>query len=291
VQISRVQGQQPEVRPAEGNNDAAGYGTESREPPNSLSISDVSFSYSTGAVALSHVSLEVHQGEFVSIVGPSGCGKSTLLLLVAGLKEPSTGIIGVDGRRVTAVPEDVGFVFQKDLLLPWKTVLQNVTLPLRLRKRSSKDQRDMAMRMLGMMGLEHLTDRYPHQLSGGQRKRVAIAASLVYQPKVLLMDEPFSALDVQTRIRLESDILALWERLGHQTVLFVTHDLEEAITLSDRVVVMTAGPGRVLREYDVPLPRPRDLVKTKFTEQFTEMSALIWDDLKVEVERAAEQSR
>lgn len=237
-------------------------------------------------LAIERVDIDAQQGEFVAIVGPSGCGKSTLLSLVAGLATSVAGDVEVGGVPVDGVRRDVGFVFQRDALLPWRTVLQNVELPLRFRKVPRDEARERARSWIAKMGLARFENRFPAQLSGGQRKRVSLAATLVYEPAILLMDEPFSALDVQTRELIENDILEVWQT-NRQTVLFVTHDLEEAIALSDRVVVLTASPARVLSNYPVTLERPRDMTTIKVHDDFHELHRLIWDDLRLEVLRAA----
>lgn len=232
--------------------------------------------------ALLDVSLTVEQGEFVSIVGPSGCGKSTLIGMISGLAQPRTGTVEVLGTRVTGVDPRVGVVFQRDALLPWRTAVENVALALRYRGRSRRDAREVARDWLARVGLQGFEDRYPHQLSGGMRKRVSIAATLCYEPALLLMDEPFSALDVQTRNLMENDLLDIWSQSG-QSVLFITHDLEEAVGLSDRVIVMSASPGTVLSEHKVHLERPRDLLECKLTPDYTDIYSKIWSDLKSEV--------
>jgi NitT/TauT family transport system ATP-binding protein len=237
-------------------------------------------------VALSEVSLSVERGEFVSIVGPTGCGKSTLLSAISGLNSPYSGEVRVSGERVSGVRGDIGLIFQQDALLPWRTALQNVELALRFRRIDKRERRNRARDWLDRVGLAKFENAYPHELSGGMRKRVAIAATLVYEPRVLLMDEPFSALDVQTRNLMENDLLTLWQSLSGQTVVFVTHDLEEAIGLSDRVVVISAGPGRVLSDYRVDLPRPRDLLTIRLAPGFEELYRDIWANLGSEVVRA-----
>jgi NitT/TauT family transport system ATP-binding protein len=259
------------------------------EPANAvLDVRHVSHGYSAKrrerpAYVLKDVSLTAGIREFISIVGPSGCGKSTLLRLISGLSAPSDGGIYIHGARVSEPRRDVGLIFQRDALLPWRTASQNVQLALKFRKMDSKRARGRAQEWLERFGLGGLTDRFPHQMSGGQRKRVAIAATLVYEPDLLLMDEPFSALDVQTRDLIESDILRAWEASDRQTVAFVTHDLEEAIALSDRVVVMSASPGRIKSEYRIELPRPRDIMDIRGTDTFRGYYEKIWQDLRVEV--------
>lgn len=238
-------------------------------------------------IAVDDVDLTVGQGEFVSIVGPSGCGKSTLLGLIAGLAKPDAGTVSVRGTEVTEIRRDVGFLFQRDALLPWRTALQNVALGLRYRGVPRSEAAQRSRDWLVQVGLAGFADSYPHQLSGGMRKRVAVAATLAYEPPVVLMDEPFSALDVQTRMMMENDLLELVRRNG-QTVLFVTHDLEEAIGMSDRVVVMGASPGRVIAEHPVEIPRPRDLMDVRTDEAFVATYDLLWQQLRVEVLKARE---
>ena len=235
--------------------------------------------------ALRDVSLQVRAGEFVSLVGPSGCGKSSLLWIIAGLVTPSAGQVEVLGKPVSGVNREVGIIIQQDALLPWRDARENVALPLRFRGMSKREARARADDWLNRVGLRGFASSYPHQLSGGMRKRVAIAATLAFEPKVLLLDEPFSALDVQTRNLMENDLLDLWTGSG-QSVLFITHDLEEAVGLSDRVVVMTASPGTVLADYKVDLARPRDLLEDRSHTDFLHVYSQIWDGLRREVMQA-----
>jgi NitT/TauT family transport system ATP-binding protein len=235
--------------------------------------------------ALADVDLAVEPGRFCAVVGPSGCGKSTTLTLVAGLERASDGDVLVHGRHVTAIGKDVGFVFQADALLPWKTVLDNVALGPRFRGVAHGEAHDRARDWLRRVGLAQFEDRHPHQLSGGMRKRVALAQSLINEPDILLMDEPFSALDVQTRSIMSNELLALWDQ-SRPSVVFVTHDLEEAIALADRVVVMTAGPGTVKEVYEIDLPRPRRVPDIRFDPRFVELYEEIWNTLRDEVQRA-----
>lgn len=237
-------------------------------------------------VAIHDVNFCANRGEFVSIVGPSGCGKSTILNLVTGLASPAAGSVEVVGRQVSGVRKDVGIIFQKDALLPWRSALDNVALPLRFRGVGKAAARRTAHDWLGRVGLRGFEEHYPSQLSGGMRKRVAIAATMVFEPVILLMDEPFSALDVQTRNIMENDTLALWEQAGGQTVLFITHDLEEAIGLSDRVLVMSSSPGRIIGDYAVGLSRPRNLLEVRFEPGFSELYEKVWGDLRDEVLKA-----
>ena len=232
--------------------------------------------------AISRVSFSVAQGEFVSVVGPSGCGKSTLLGLIAGLARPSAGTVRVRGSVVDGIRQDVGFIFQRDALLPWRTAKQNVALPLRFRGLGKLEADTRATEWLDRVGLAGFADRYPHQLSGGMRKRVSIAATLAYSPPIILMDEPFSALDVQTRTLMENDLLRIWD-LDRPAVLFITHDLEEAIGLSDRVLVMSRSPGRTIGDHAIDLVRPRDLTQLRFDPQFVDLHERLWGQLGTQV--------
>ncbi len=242
--------------------------------------------------ALAGLDLDVAAGRFVTVVGPSGCGKSTTLSLVSGLAAPTGGEVRLQGERVSGVRTDVGFIFQRDALLPWKTVYDNVALPLVFRRATPEETAKRVPAWLARVGLAAFAHHYPHQLSGGMRKRVQLAQSLVYDPPVLLMDEPFAALDVQTRNLMENELLELW-RSGtpKKTVLFITHDLEEAIALSDEIVVMTAAPGRVKARYEVDLPRPRNVTEIRFHPAFVRLYERAWNDLRDEVLRSYERSQ
>ena len=236
--------------------------------------------------AVRDVTLTVEPGQFCAIVGPTGCGKSTTLSMVAGLDRPSAGEVRVAGSPVNGIVRGTSFMFQSDALLPWKTVLANVALGPVFRGMSKRDARDGARDWLRRVGLAGFEDHYPHQLSGGMRKRVSLAAALINEPSILLMDEPFGALDVQTKAIMSNELLELWEQT-RPSVLFITHDLEEAIALSDRVVVMTVGPGTVKAVYDIDLPRPRGAVQEiRFDPRFLEIHQQIWHSLREEVERA-----
>ncbi|RKN12522.1 ABC transporter ATP-binding protein [Streptomyces radicis] len=232
--------------------------------------------------ALGGVDLDVAEGEFVALVGPSGCGKSTLLKIVAGLVERTGGSVAFDGRESSGVPAEVGLLFQNDALLPWRTVLDNVRFPLAVRGVPAAEQRARAAELVELVGLDGFGAFFPRQLSGGMRKRVALARILAADPDVFLMDEPFGPLDAQTRLRVSADFLDLWETVG-KTVLFVTHDVDEAILLADRVVVMTSGPGRVKESFDVPIPRPRAVDDTRFTEPFRALHRRVTRSLRDEV--------
>ena len=235
--------------------------------------------------ALRDLNFTVAAGEFCAVVGPTGCGKSTTLTLVSGLERPSSGTVTVDGRPVTGTPPGVGFMFQSDAVFPWKSVLDNVAIGPRLRGRGRRSANAAARDWLRRVGLAGFEDRYPHQLSGGMRKRVALAQSLINEPRVLLMDEPFSALDVQTRSIMADELLGLWEQT-RPAVIFVTHDLEEAITLADKVIVLTAGPGRIKSSFRIDLPRPRKAQEIRFTDEFVALYSEIWEALRAEVETA-----
>jgi len=235
-------------------------------------------------LAVEDISFEVPGGQFVAIVGPTGSGKSSLLNVLAGLLPAAQGSVCTAGRPVGGVNRDCGYMFQTDALLPWKTALDNVLLGPILRGTSSKvDATVLAREWLGRVGLAGFEGRYPHQLSGGQRKRVAMAQVLINRLPILLMDEPFSALDVQTRALMEEELLGLWQE-QQSTVLFVTHDLEEAIALSDRVLLLTAGPrSRLKGDYAVNLPRPRNVVEARFTPGFSDIYQRVWTGLRDEV--------
>jgi NitT/TauT family transport system ATP-binding protein len=234
-------------------------------------------------VAVKDISFEVPVGQFVAVVGPTGCGKSSLLNVVAGLLPPAQGSVSTADRQVSSINRDCGYMFQVDALLPWKTALDNVLLGPLVRGNSKSQATLMARQWLARVGLTGFEQRYPHQLSGGQRKRVAMAQVLVNRPPILLMDEPFSALDVQTRALMEQELLGLWQEL-RATVLFVTHDLEEAIALSDRVLLLTAGPGSRLKgDYAVELPRPRNVIEARFAPGFMDVYERVWTGLRDEV--------
>ena len=232
--------------------------------------------------ALRDLNMTVQPGEFCAVVGPTGCGKSTTLALVSGLEPPSEGEVDVFGQPVIGIPDGIGYVFQTDAVFPWKSVLENVAAGPRYRGTSNREAREKAREWISRVGLAGFEDRYPYQLSGGMRKRVALAQSLINGPRILLMDEPFSALDVQTRSLMENELLSLWSA-SSASVVFVTHDLEEAISLSDRVFVITAGPGTVKSNYKVDLPRPRNVAEIRFEARFVEIYEEIWKDLKDEV--------
>ena len=240
----------------------------------------------TAFTAVRDVNLTVEPGQFCAIVGPTGCGKSTTLSMVAGLDRPTAGAVHVSDQIVSGITRGTSFMFQADALLPWKTVLANVALGPRFRGVPRKTARDNARDWLRRVGLSGFEEHYPHQLSGGMRKRVSLAAALINEPSILLMDEPFGALDVQTKAIMSNELLGLWEQT-RPSVVFITHDLEEAIALADRVVVMTVGPGTVKATYDIDLPRPRGAVQEiRFDPRFLDLHRQIWESLREEVEHA-----
>lgn len=232
--------------------------------------------------AVRGLSFTVGRGEFSAIVGPTGSGKSTTLSLISGLEMPSSGTVTVLGEPVTGVTRQAGYVFQTDALFPWKNVLENIATGPIYRGASRDDARRRAREWVQRVGLAGFEDRYPHQLSGGMRNRVALAQSLINEPKILLMDEPFAALDVQTRALIENELLELWSHTS-ASVVFVTHDLEEAIALADRVLVFTASPATLKQAYPIDLPRPRKVPEVRFDPRFTRLYAQIWEDLREEV--------
>ncbi|HEX5332877.1 MAG TPA: ABC transporter ATP-binding protein [Cellulomonas sp.] len=240
----------------------------------------------TALTALSDVDFVVEPGQFCAVVGPTGCGKSTTLTMVAGLDRPTAGVVRVGGQVVDGITGGMSFMFQSDALLPWKSVLQNVALGPRFRGVPKSEALAQAREWIRVVGLTGFEDHHPHQLSGGMRKRVTLAASLISEPSILLMDEPFGALDVQTKAIMSNELLTLWERTK-PSVIFITHDLEEAVALADRVVVMTAGPGTVKAVYDIDLPRPRGAVQEiRFEPRFLELHQQIWESLREEVQHA-----
>ena len=239
--------------------------------------------------ALQPVTLDIKAQEFVALVGPSGCGKSTILNLIAGLLRPTEGTVTYDGTEVRGPNVRVGYITQKDTLLPWRTVEDNVALALELdvRKTPRAVRTSKVTELIELVGLRGFERHYPAELSGGMRKRAALARTLVYEPETLLMDEPFGALDAQLRL-LMMDQLQRLTRLRRVTVIFVTHDLGEAIALADRVVIMSARPGRIRRIRDIPLHRPRDVFKLRFTDEFARLHEELWDELKDEVAKGTE---
>ncbi|HWK94492.1 MAG TPA: ABC transporter ATP-binding protein [Pseudolabrys sp.] len=253
---------------------------------------DVAFRLADGGVfrAVHNASLSVADGEFVAIVGPTGCGKSTLLNIAAGLLAPAAGSASIFGAPLTDLNRQAGYLFQADSLFPWKTALENVAIGLEVAGAAPTEARARAKEWLGKVGLGAFGDRYPHMLSGGQRKRVGLAQVLIRDPKILLMDEPFGPLDAQTRQIMGNLLLDLWSA-DRKAVLFVTHDLEEAIALSDRVVIMSAGPSsRIIGDWRVSLQRPRDISEVKLDPAFHDLHREIWQMLKEEVIKGYQQA-
>ena len=240
--------------------------------------------------ALRDLDMQVAPGEFAAVVGPTGCGKSTTLGLISGLEPPSSGEVFVDGKAVTGLTDGIGYVFQADAVFPWKTVLQNVSAGPRYHGAGGGEAQSLAREWIARVGLSGFEDRYPHQLSGGMRKRVALAQTMINNPRIILMDEPFSALDVQTRALMEDELLGLWASMS-ASVVFVTHDLEEAIAMADRVFVLTAGPGTIKGNYEVDLPRPRNVSEIRFEPRFSQIYKEIWADLRDEVLLSYERAR
>jgi NitT/TauT family transport system ATP-binding protein len=267
--------------------------------PPALALDDVTCRFAArdggGAyTAVANATLTVGTGEFVSVVGPTGCGKSTLLNVAAGLLAPSSGTIQVFGEPLVAsngVNRRAGYMFQADALMPWRTGIENVVAGLDFRGVPRAEAHQQGEAWLRRVGLAGFGDRYPHQMSGGMRKRLALAQTLILRPDMLLMDEPFSALDVQTRQLMENELLALWAE-DRKSVLFITHDLEEAISLSDRVVVLSAGPGtHPIGDFKIDLPRPRDVSEIRMTPAFLDLHKKIWGAMKEEVLKAYQQQK
>lgn len=249
-------------------------------PPGLIEIDNIGKVYLTKTRevwAIGSVSFSVQKGEFVSIVGPSGCGKSTLLNMVAGFMSPTSGAIQVADEVVEAgrIPDGLGYIFQKDTVLPWYTVRRNIGLGLRYRHAEPRSIEQKVNALLALAGLEGCGDMYPHHLSGGMRQRVALLMTLARDPSILLLDEPFGALDTHTKILLHKELLEIWERLG-QTVVMVTHDLGEAITLSDRVIVLSTPPSRVILDHRIDIPHPRDVFTVREDRRFADHFQAIW---------------
>jgi len=265
---------------------------ELRTPPivEFRNVSKVFFKGDARVHALSRVSADVKAGELLAIVGPSGCGKSTLLNLTAGLMEPGIGEVLFDGASLCGVNTRVSYVTQKDNLLPWRTVEGNVALPLELGERaawSDADKRARVSKYIELVGLKGFERHYPSELSGGMRKRAQLARCLVYEPDVLLMDEPFGALDAQLRLVLQAELLKMWEGSG-KTLVFVTHDLTEAISLADRVIVMSNRPGTIKAIETIRLPRPRDVFAIRFEPEFGHYFETLWAALREEIVQGEE---
>ena len=259
------------------------------QPAPALSLHNVACTFASRGdasqryTAVQDVTLTVGAGEFVAVVGPTGCGKSTLLNVAAGLLAPSVGSVAVFGAPLTGLNRRAGYMFQADSLMPWRTAQQNVMAGFEFHGASIADARKQANEWLKRVGLGGFGNRYPHQLSGGMRKRTSLAQTLALDPDIILMDEPFSALDIQTRQLMENEVLALWQA-KRKAVLFITHDLDEAIAMSDRVMVMSAGPAsRPIGAFEVDLARPRDVAEIKTNPRFVELHRAIWEVLRDEV--------
>ncbi|WP_010256270.1 ABC transporter ATP-binding protein [Treponema primitia] len=225
--------------------------------------------------AIKDLNLEVKQGEFVTIVGPSGCGKSTFLDILAGLAAPSSGELFIDGHKITGPALDRGIVLQGYALFPWRTVRQNIEYGLEIKKIKKQERKEISSKFIELVELNGFEDHYPHELSGGMKQRVAIARALAYDPEVLLMDEPFAAVDAQTRETLQDELLNIWEKT-HKTIIFITHSIEEAVFLADRVAVMSNSPGTIKRIIDVELPRPRRIGDTRKSIDFSRITGVVW---------------
>jgi len=232
--------------------------------------------------AVEGISLDIASGEFVTMVGPSGCGKSTILNILAGLMAPTEGTVTIEGKPVRGVTRQVGYVTQQHNLMPWRTLIDNVSFPLQVAGVAKAERYDRAVDLIAMVGLSGFEESYPHELSGGMRQRANIIRTLIYSPKVMLMDEPFGPLDAQTRIILQDQLLDIWSRTG-VTILFITHDLHEAIGLADRVVLLSARPGKVMRIDKVGMARPRDVFRMHDNGDFRSLYDAMWVELERQV--------
>lgn len=261
------------------------HAVEDAQPTPAIRFADVKLVFAnrdTELLALDGVSFDVPPGKITTVVGPSGCGKTTLLRLASGLVPVSAGTVAYNGVAVTRLNTSVGYVTQDSNLFPWLTALGNVEFPLAVRGVPAKERREKARDWLRLVGLDGFEDLYPSQLSGGMQKRVSIVRTLIYEPKAILLDEPFGALDAQTRMTLHHELLQLWQR-HKSTMLFITHDLVEAITLSDQIIVMTRRPGRVKEIYQVPLARPRNVFEIYLEPGFDDAYAALWSHFKSEI--------
>ncbi len=242
-----------------------------------------------GVLALRDISLSIAESDFVAIVGPSGCGKSTLLNLVAGLLKPIRGEVLYANRPVNGINTRVGYMTQKDTLLPWRTVEGNICLPLEIRGVRKEERKEKARQMVRLVDLQGFENAYPHELSGGMRRRVVLARSWIYDPETMLMDEPFGALDAQTRLLLQNEFLKLWYQ-RRKTVIFVTHDIGEAISLATRVIVMSRRPGTIKTDRTVDFGHPRDIFQIRFSPEFSRLHEELWTSLRDEVLAHEEQN-
>jgi NitT/TauT family transport system ATP-binding protein len=271
--------------------------TNNQRPAPALWLDDITCTFvsrdnrSQRYTAVADTTLAIAPGEFVSVVGPTGCGKSTLLNVGAGLLSPSSGSVRVFGEELAGVNRRAGYMFQAEALMPWRSALENVLAGLQFRGMEETAAHRLAEEWLARVGLQGFGDRYPHQMSGGMRKRVALAQTLILDPDIILMDEPFSALDIQTRQLMENEVLDLWSA-KKKAVLFITHDLDEAIAMSDRVVVLSAGPAtHPIGEFTIDLPRPRDVAEVRAHPRFVELHTQIWGVLRDEVLKGYQQQK
>jgi NitT/TauT family transport system ATP-binding protein len=242
------------------------------------------FARERSITALEGISLDVPTGEFLTMVGPSGCGKSTILNIVSGLMPPTDGTVELDGRPVHGVTRDIGYVTQQPNLMPWRSLIDNVSFPLQVVGAAKSERHDRAAELISMVGLAGFEHSYPHELSGGMRQRANIIRTLIYAPKVMLMDEPFGPLDAQTRVILQDQLLDIWSRTG-VTIIFITHDLHEAIGLGDRVILLSSRPGRIIRIDQVAMPRPRDVFRMHDSDAFRALYDAIWVELERQVQK------
>lgn len=265
-----------------------------RNPAPAIAFENVTCSFETPEgvyTATKDVSFSIGDGEFVSVVGPTGCGKSTLLNAAAGLLKPAAGRVLIYGEALNGINHRAGYMFQAESLMPWATAIDNVMMSLKFRGVPENEAREAGFDGLERVGLERFADRYPHELSGGMRKRVAMAQTMIADPDILLMDESFSALDIQTRQLMENELLELWQA-KKKAVLFITHDLDEAIAMSDRVVVMSAGPAsHPLGSFPIAIPRPRNVAEIRTRADFNECYSAIWEVLREEVLKSYREHR
>jgi NitT/TauT family transport system ATP-binding protein len=265
--------------------DGASLGSAQASEQAAIEVKGVSKSFtgSTGTVeVLDGISFVARPGEFVVLVGPSGCGKSTVLNMIAGLDHPSDGSVTYDGRGVEGPNVGIGYMSQGDSLLPWRNVLRNVSLPLEITGVGKAERKELAEKALADVGLTGFESHFPHQLSGGMRKRAQLARTLIYNPKTLLMDEPFGSLDALLRLKMQEQLLEIWER-DRRTVIYVTHDLDEAVGMADRVLVFSSRPASLIGDHAVTIPRPRDLWHVRSTEAFSSLREELWGSLRSEV--------
>ena len=246
-----------------------------------VEMRDVSLAYEASIPVLRDINLSISEGEFVSIVGPSGCGKSTLLKLISGMIAPNGGEVRVRGAKVVGTPPSIGFMFQRDALLPWASVIDNIRVGLECARVPKSEHEARIQSLLALLGLEEFGSHYPHALSGGMRQRTALGRLLAYAPEIYLLDEPFGALDALTKISMGRELLRIWSE-QKRPVLFVTHDIEEAVSLSDRVIVMSGRPGTIKADYEVTLSRPRDPRKVRMLPEFHALVDKIWSDITEE---------